>query len=253
MRQGLAAATINNHLPAIKTVFKWRGTNEHIWNSDHWKWHHRSIALSVRSINKLQTAVTYQHFCTVCDQLQWPGVKMSFILGFLGLLRVSNLAVGVNGAVDKSRHTLFQDCKLTKSSLTIHLKWSKGNQLGTDVISLPKMKQPLICPVENRQTYLDSLTPVSHQPDWPWFVHQQAGHIFWPSCDDVRLLHARVWEIENLTAAAYTLHSLRRGGVAPGGYPTPWAVVVRCYQILLKKAQLFALSPFQIPSRFVIW
>ena len=58
VQQGLAA-TISNHLSAIKTYCKWLGTNEHLWQTDHWRWMHRSLALSVRNTPKLQTAVTF--------------------------------------------------------------------------------------------------------------------------------------------------------------------------------------------------
>ena len=105
VQQGLAAATISNHLSALKTMCKWYGINQHLWETDHWKWNHRSIALSVRKPPKLKTVVTFPHFLQalhVCDFMKWPGVKMSFILGFLGLLRVSNLALHHQGALDPS-------------------------------------------------------------------------------------------------------------------------------------------------------
>ena len=147
---------------------------------------------------------------------------MSFILGFLGLLRVSNLAVDNGNSLDPSRHILIKDCQLSKTSLTINLKWSKGNQLGTDIVSLPRTKDPLFCPVTNWDLYIDSLRPHYLHQDWPWLVHRQDGHTFWPSRDDVRALHNYVWEMANLTAAAYTPHSLRRGGAtffAESGLP----------------------------------
>ena len=218
VQKGLAATTISNHLSAVNTFCKWLGTNDPLWQTDHWRWMHRGLALSVRTTPKLQTAVSFTHFkiaISVSDSLDWLGIKMSFILGFLGLLRVSNLAVNEGNNLDPSRHTLFQDCHLSKTSLTINPKWSKGNQMGTDVITLPRTKEPLLCPVTNWQQYVDSLRPLFYRPDWPWLIHHQVSQVFWPSRRDVSVLHSFVWEMAHLTAAAYTPHSLHHEGGQP--------------------------------------
>ena len=126
-------------------------------------------------------------------------------------------------ALDTSRHTLFKDCHLTKTSLTINLKWSKGNQLGTDIVTLPRTKETLFLPCYQlatlHQTHYDPT--VFTRIGLGSFTAKQAP-VFWPSRNDVRALHGFVWEMANLTAAAYTPHSLRRGGAtffAESGLP----------------------------------
>ena len=161
-----------------------------------------------------KTVVTFSHFqqaLTTCDQYNWWGVKMLFILGFFGLLRVSNLAIGVGTILDQTRHTLVCDCQDKDSSLVINIKWSKANQLGTDVISLPTTKSPLYCPVQNWRLYIASLPPHVFHAGGPIIVHIQDNQVFWPSTDDLRESHRFIWDQAGLTAAAYTPHSLRRG------------------------------------------
>ena len=165
------------------------------------------------------TVVTFNHFqraVATCDRYHWPGVKMTFILGFFSLLRVSNFTIGEGTVLDRSRHTLIRDCQDKDTAIVLNIKWSKGNQLGSDIISLPTTRSPLYCPVRNWKAYINSLDPSVYQPDSPIFVHQQDNQVFWPSTDDTRVLHRFIWERSGLAAAAYTPHSLRRvGGVPP--------------------------------------
>ena len=225
VRTGISAQTISNHLSAVKTVCKVLNINSHLWDSDHWRWNHRSLHMSIRKLAKLQSVVTFQHFVAAmhtCDLLNWPAVKFSMILGFFGLLRISNYAIETGSQLDVSRNTLIKDCSLGKDSITLNIKWSKANQLDSDTVTLPATKEHLYCPVTNWVSYMASLSHSVLDLNWPIFIHQQKGQVFWPSTRDARELHRFVWESAGLAAAAYTPHSLRRGGAtyfAENGIP----------------------------------
>ena len=93
--QNLATATIKNHISALRTMFKWFSINKHLWVADAWTWNLKSLTLATRSTPQLRSVVRFEHFVrAIClsESLGWYAVKMSFILGFLGLLRISNMA-----------------------------------------------------------------------------------------------------------------------------------------------------------------
>ena len=158
---------------------------------------------------------------------------------------MSNLALHQQGTLDPSRQTLMKDCLLKKDSLVLQLKWSKGNQLGTDTLSQPRTSNPLYCPVTNWQHYLDTLQNRPYKPDWPWLIHQQAGLTFWPTRDGRE--SSSPFHMADSSTDRHSLHahSLCRGGATffaesglpPRGHPTPRAVAVRRHKTVPQDAQ----------------
>ena len=77
--------------------------------------------------------VTFEHFekaVNLAHELNWPHVKLSLILGFLALLRISNIAPETSDDLDLSRNTLLSDLKVIDNSLLIKIKWAKNLQVG---------------------------------------------------------------------------------------------------------------------------
>ena len=111
----LAPATVRNYLSAVKTLYlKWNIKPVlEVFNSYSWALTLKSIQLSVRPPPDSRTAVMFEHLealVAVCDTnvALWP-LKVALVFGYLGYLRVSNLAPPSLAEFDPVRHTTWQD------------------------------------------------------------------------------------------------------------------------------------------------
>ena len=127
--QKLSTATIKKHISALRTMFKWYGVNKHLWIADSWTWNLKSLSIATRVPTELRSVVRFEHFVhALCmsETLGWYDVKISFILGFLGLLRISNMAPESTRHVDLTSHTLLHDVSIIGTDLVIRIKWAKN-------------------------------------------------------------------------------------------------------------------------------
>ena len=136
----LATSTIRNIISALRTMFRWHGVNAHLWQSDSWEWNLKSLTLANRAPPRLQSVVSFPAFLKaiwLAEQRHWHHVKLSLILGFLGLLRISNIAPNSSYLVDPTRTTLLQDIRVVDNTLVVNIKWAKNLQTGSEVLKIP--------------------------------------------------------------------------------------------------------------------
>ena len=92
--------------------------------------------------------------------------KAVYLVAYFGFLRLSNTAPHSMGLFDASRHLTAQDVTFTSKFVKINLKWSKILQTRdkVQVLTLPKLASPLICPYRALKSIFKLYNPSSHQP-----------------------------------------------------------------------------------------
>jgi hypothetical protein len=75
--------------------------------------------------------------------------KLAIILGFMGMLRISNVVVVFFKQFDHNRHLARGDLQLINNNINIHLKWSKTMQSYRQgaLVVLPTIKDSKMCPI----------------------------------------------------------------------------------------------------------
>ena len=253
--KGLASNTIKNVISAIRTMCRWHDANHHLWKSDLWDWNLKSLELSIRKPQKEQSVVTFTHFqqaVNLAQQLHWPHVQLSFILGFLGLLRISNIVPESDACIDKSRDTLLGDLQIKNDSLLVKIKWAKNMQTGSDMLTLPSTRQISLCPVQTWNYYFNSYLPQGIDLSLPLLLERHDNVLVIIDQCALRKYQHKIWHLLNLQHMNYTSHSLRRGGAtffADQGLPLDeikklgmWrsnAIQVYLRKLNFEKSQLF--------------
>ena len=220
----LVPATVRNYLSAVKTLYQMWGVTPVLqaFNSYAWSLTLRAINLSVRPTQNNRTAVTYQHLealvqaCTR-DASLWP-LKVALVFGYMGYLRVYNLAPASVSEFDSSRLTTLQDVWPTKQGVLLSIKWTKTRQAAifTAPIPIPALGANPICPVTVWHDYVEQLRFVSRKPDSPLLLSTTGppGRVI--TIPILRALLRRAAHLAGLSHCHYTPHSLRRGGASFG-------------------------------------
>ena len=192
--QNLATAMIKNHISALRTMFKW--FNKHLWVTDAWTWNLKSLTLATRSTPQLQSVVGFEHFVrAIClsESLGWYAIKMSFIPGFLGLLRISNLAPDSSHLIDATRHTLLRDINIVGTDLKVRIKWAKNLHTGEELLILPATNQEIFCPVWSWLHYSQVYLHASVDKSLPALLHQSGHQVTVIDQHALRNFHHYIW------------------------------------------------------------
>ena len=210
---------ITNILTAIKTCYKWLGSNLDVVRSDRWQWNYISVSRTVRDIPKLLGSMNIDHLFLLIDNLshsKWGvSFKVFLTFGFFGLLRLSNLVPRNKKIIDKSRNTLVGDVCSTPFGLAIKIKWTKTRQRNNQyaLVPLPTLQNSILCPVKAWKTYVRKFPNYCNNPTNLLLTKDGRPDNFWTSGSArnfLRLLTSKI----NLKGFNYTPHSSRRGGAA---------------------------------------
>ena len=218
----LAPATIRNYLSAIKTLYLSWNTSEVVeaFNSYSWALTLKAITLSVRPPSDNRSAITFPHLealVLACqrDRALWP-LRVALVFGYLGYLRVSNLAPESVADFDQNRHTTWQDVFHSKEGVLLAIKWSKTRQAAAfkAPVPLPALGLSSVCPVATWQGYVEELSLVPRTPQSPLLLSTMGppGRII--TIPILRALLRRAAHLAGLTHCHYTPHSWRRGGAS---------------------------------------
>ena len=84
--------------------------------------------------------------------------RCAFLLGFYGLLRISNVAPTSHSKFDSSRQLLRRDVIFAYPCSHIRLKWAKNlqNPERVHVVKLPEVQDHLLCPTNPLKALLSS-------------------------------------------------------------------------------------------------
>ena len=148
----------------------------------------------------------------LCNSIRMGSVyKAVFLTGFFGFLRLSNLAPHSTATFDPSRHLTAGDVFFTKKFVKILLKWSKTMQDRDkcQILSLPKLKLPLLCPYRALWNILKLYKPADCDPLFQ--IPSATGfHVLIDS--RIRKTLARLNVKMGFPSNYFTFHTFRRSG-----------------------------------------
>ena len=156
IQAGLAPATIKNYLSTIRGLYLlWdiRPAIE-VLESYAWSLTLRAIPFASRTVTSNRSTLSPEQLLAlvrVCSvEHLWP-LKVALIFGFMGYLRVSNLAPSSLSEFDHTRHTTWGDITESKGGIMLKLKWTKTRQTETEAapIPLPALKDSELCPSDD--------------------------------------------------------------------------------------------------------
>ena len=209
-----------NYLSAAKTLYLlWDLPSVvEVFSSYAWSLTLKAIMLSVRPPIDNRSAATYPHLealVLACsrDASLWP-LKVALVFGYLGYLRVSNLAPESLKDFDSLRHTTWQDMWPSKQGILLAIKWTKTGQAAVyrAPVPLPALGNSPVSLVSVWRDYVDQLVHVPRTPHSPILLSTTAppGRVI--TIPILRTLLRPAAHIAGLSHCHYTPHSLRRGG-----------------------------------------
>jgi hypothetical protein len=177
----LSVPTVKNYITSVKSFFKSNSISVEVFAS-----HHLTLASS--SINKNYSPPIslklifspHQFLHLIISTSQLPlhiFYKMAFILGFLGLLRISNIASTSRATFDPIRHLRRGDVTVSGESIVIHLRWTKTLQRYRQSarIRLFSIPNSLVCPLK---AFLSLHRSHPVLPTDPFLTYRASGQHF---------------------------------------------------------------------------
>ena len=219
---GLTAQTVRNHFGAIKALYAWinHKTAVNILSSAQWQLSIKGIVNTVRpSFNILAAMIPDDLVAMVeaaASSAELAPLAVVLTFGFIGYLRISNLAPHKASTFDPTRHTTVADIYLRDEGLVLSLKWSKSRQTNKTpvAIPLPALGSTLLCPLRAWNRYNAHLTVAGVTPDGgsPLLLttKEPAGRVV--TTHMIRSMFKRATRMAHMDDVGYTPHSLRRGG-----------------------------------------
>ena len=209
-----SVAMISNYVSAIKACFVLYDLPFHILDHPKIKYFQKSV-----KINRPLTLISHniidldslEKISAACHDFTCSQVLQAVFNWVLGFFRLSNLAPHSLAGFDPSRHLTGQDLFFTRKLVKILIKWSKTIQTRdvVQVVSLPKLKNKLICPFQALKA-LFSLYPMSADHS-AFQVKTQSG---WQPITDSKI--RKCLKSINMTLGLnphfYTFYSFRRSG-----------------------------------------
>ena len=112
----------------------------------------RSLQLNVPTVHRPKDTINLQDFCSISvllQQFDQPLLyRAAFALSFYGFLRISNVVPPSKKTFDATRQLTRGDVTFSSQGVKLFIKWAKNLQRTqqSQVILLPIMSNPLICP-----------------------------------------------------------------------------------------------------------
>ena len=222
IRAGMAPSTIANYLSAVKTLNLMWDLSEpiEVFNSYAWSLTMKAVKHAVRPVLNNRAAVTFDHLkllVRACNREAALGsLKIALVFGYLGFLRVSNLAPYTCSEFDPTRHTTWEDIHPSRDGVLICLKWTKTRQAApyTAPVPLSTLGSSELCPLTLWQDYVDRLSHIEISPQMPFLLTTGSPTGKWVTVPMLRIMMRRAAHLAGLSEFGYTPHSLRRGGAS---------------------------------------
>ena len=139
-------------------------------------------------------------------------LRVALVFGFLGYLRISNMAPPTAQSFDATRYSSWAYVRPCKQGLLLDLKWTKTLQAQhrETTIPLTALLDQRICPVAAWNLYRHMLPGVIPSKTTPLLLTTAppVGKTIF------RAMFHRATQAAGLTDKNYTPHSLRRGGAS---------------------------------------
>jgi integrase len=216
LSSSLSVPTVKNYITSVKSFFKANGVSVEVFSS-----HHLTLALS--SLNKnyspssslkpIFSPQQFLHLIIASNQLPLHlFYQMGFILGFLTLLRISNIASVSRATFAPFRHLRRGDVTLLEDSIVIHLRWTKTLQRYRQSarIRLFSIPNSPVCPVKAFAALQRSYPVLA---TYPFLSYRASGQLFLITQAHLRRSLKRLLPTLNLSPHL-SFHSFHRSGAS---------------------------------------
>ena len=220
VRSDKAPGTIRNYISAIKQFYEEAGAIhlDPMFQSLVWKAMIRGLVLTARPRMDARAAMArpdLEAMVTRCNaERGLLPLKVALIFGYLGYLRISNLAPETLTSFDPSRATTWADIIPKKEGVMVLLKWTKTLQAqkGVTPVPLPALPGSILCPLAAWRQYVLALPDVSERASTPLLLSTSEPSGTTITVSKLRAMFNSVADQVGLGKMGYTPHSLRRGG-----------------------------------------
>ena len=143
-------------------------------------------------------------------------LRVALVFGFLGYLRISNLAPPTAKSFNPARHSSWADIRRGKEGLLLDLKWTKTlqTQQGVTTIPMAALQDKRICPVSTWELYCHMLPWITPDSSTPLLFTTALSVGKAISASTLRAMFHREADSAGLSTKHYTPHGLRRGGAS---------------------------------------
>ena len=219
---GRSPATVKNYLSAVKLLFQeWQvPAVVKDLSSPAWTLTLRAIAYSAGPQPDHRSAITREDLLklvAVCDtDPSLVPLRVALLFGFLGYLRISNLAPPTAQSFDPARHSCWADVRPCKQGILFDLKWTKTlqTQRGVTTIPLASLEDNGICQSATWTLYRRVLPWITPDKSTPLLLTTAPPVGKTISASTLRAMFHRAAQAAGLADKRYTPHSLRRGGAS---------------------------------------
>jgi site-specific recombinase XerD len=211
-----SVATVKNYLSACKTKFKQLQLDVIAFESNLIKYALKSLECNSPKLYKVKPILSFTEIFQLVYVLKahplFDMYRMAILLGFMGMLLISNVVQVSLAQFNKHKHLARGDLMLTSKGIKILLKWSKTMQTHRQgaVVILPHIPSSLMCPV-NVLSALNKHFP--EDPSQPLFSYRVSNKLKYVS-------RAKIQNLLNLAANkcnlqhSVTFHALRRSAAS---------------------------------------
>ena len=210
-----AMGTLSNYQSAVSNLYKLYGyqvdTGDIIF-----RLLNMAAKKSLTTIPAAKPPLELEHIINMSQIIDWTNpTHVAFLnavsVGFMATLRRSNICPPSVKSFDPTKHLCRQDIVFTPEGMVVVLKWSKTNQDGAVLHKIPIAYSGLSYfdpPAQFRQ-FVDRF-PV--KPTDPCFSFYHNQRLFVLTHNDLSSMLNRFLTATGVPAAAYTTHSIRKGG-----------------------------------------
>ena len=175
LQDGLSPVTVKNHASAVKNLFLFWNIPKviKIFNSYTWSLTLKAVSHAVRETPVSTPAMTLSHLGALlraCDtDKSMIPLKVALSFGYLGYLRVSNLAPNSENSFDPTRSTTWGDIWPSRDGIIVALKWTKTRQTNMDrvTVPLPALGASEFCPLRIWRCYTPEVSDLCLAPSDP--------------------------------------------------------------------------------------
>ena len=133
------------------------------------------------------------------------------VLGFMATLRRSNICPPSPALYDKDKHLRREDVLFTPEGLIVVLRWTKTNQASQRIFKIPIAYSGNDC-FDPPRIFRQFNTRFPVKPADPCFSFYVGNKLFVLTHSDLARMLTRFMTAIGVPAAAYTTHSIRKGG-----------------------------------------
>jgi integrase len=216
VESSLSVASIKNYFSAIKSYFMSFNIPVNNFAS-----HQLTLALTSLTKNSIpvmscKPILSPSQFKTLLYRSTFmPMAKfynLAYILGYLGLLRISNVAPKSRGTFDPLRDLRRGDLIITNNVLYINLRWTKTLQKHNQTAQVPlfPINNSIACPIT---AFNDLQRSFPVLPNDPLLSYRVSGSLYMVTQPSIRA-HLRKLVTTLAFNKAISFHALRRSGAS---------------------------------------